>query len=107
MSQPPNTRSFRAWINLMPGSPSILVVTGEVETSASNNKPVLTQSNQSGSAGTLVLDLTIQNIGGMGTQAFQFWPVRFDRPAAQGEFSRVVILWDAQAIMTIPVADTH
>ncbi|MEJ8561136.1 hypothetical protein QTO30_07795 [Yoonia sp. GPGPB17] len=107
MSQPPKTRSFAAWINLMPGSQPTLIVAGEVETSASNNKPVLKRSSGDAPAGTLQLDLTIRNTGGIGTQAFQFWPVRYDQAASRGAFSDVVILWDGEEIMTLPVSEVQ
>ena len=107
MSQPPRTRDFAAWINLMPGSQPTLFVKGEVETSASNNQPMLMQSSGVVPAGTLRLELTIQNTGGIGTQAFQFWPTRYDQAASRGAYSRVVILWDGEEIMTLPVSEVQ
>lgn len=107
MSQPPNTREFSAWINLMPGAPSKIIVVGEVETSASNKQPSLSVSDRnSPGSSTLHLDLSIHSTGGIGTQAFQYWPARYERPAPQGEFTCVVICWDdGEELIRVPVSE--
>ena len=108
MSNPPNTKNFRAWINLMPGSPSKLIVVGEVETSASNKKPVLTRAIPQGTVSqVLILDLHIASQGGIGTQAFQFWPVRHEEDANKGQFTQVSIRWDGEPLMNLKVSEAH
>ncbi|GAA6177665.1 hypothetical protein [Sulfitobacter pacificus] len=107
MSHPPRTRNFKAWANLMPGAPSRLIVVGEVETPASNHKPHLSPSSVSNPQGRLLLDLSINDTGGIGTQAFQFWPARYESPAGQGEYNEVVILWQGSPLMKLPVSEAH
>ena len=107
MSQPPTTRDFSAWINLVPGAPSKLIVVGEVETPASNQKPHLSVSAGSPPARTLHLDLSIRNTGGIGTPAFQFWPARHEQSAAKGEYASVVIFWNGEEHIRLPVTEAH
>ncbi len=107
MSSPPQTKSFAAWINLMPGTSSKLFVTGEVETSASNKVPVLTPSDTPISAKNLALDLGIRATGGIGTQAFGFRPVRYESPSSQDEFHTVTIHWAGEEILTLNVDEAH
>lgn len=107
MSQPPRTRNFSSWINLMPGSPPTLHVVGEVETPSSNQVPALTVSDDSPSSGTLHLDLSIHNTGGIGTPAFQFRNVRFEQPSSAGQYTSVVIFWNGEELMHLPVTSAH
>lgn len=107
MSQPPETRNFNSWINLMPGAPTQLFVTGEVETPASNKQPRLTVSSNNPPNGVLLLDLSIQDTGNLGTQAFQFWPVRYEQPAARGQYTQVAIFWAGEELMRLDVSEVN
>ena len=107
MSKPPRTRKLAAWINLMPGAPSELIVVGEVETSAGNKKPGLSVSAGSPPAGALHLDLSIHDTGGFGTLAFQFWPVRHEQPAVEDQYKHVVIFWNDAELVRLPVTEAR
>lgn len=107
MSQPPRTRDFNSWINLMPGAPTQLFVTGEVETSASNMQPRLAVSSSTPPNGVLHLDLSIQDSGNNGTQAFQFWPVRHEQPAARGQYTEVALFWAGEELMRLDVSEVQ
>lgn len=107
MSQPPRIRNFNSWINLMPGTPTQLFVTGKVETPASNKQPRLVVSANTPPNGVLHLDLSIQDTGGVGTQAFQFWPVRHEQPASQGQYTEASIFWDGEELTRLNVSEVH
>ncbi len=108
MSSSPKTQKFSAWINLMPGTDSKIIVVGEVETSASNNLPVLTRTDPQGIIPEhLLLDLSIIEAGEDGTQDIRFRPVRYEEPASQGQFTTVSIQWMGEVILTLDVTEAH
>ena len=108
MSTPPNTQDFSAWINLQPPGPSNLIVTGEVETPSSTEVPILSETDDPRNPPTtLELDLTIRNSGGIGTPAFEFRPVRFEKPAAAGQYDQILVLWQGSVILSTNVSEAH
>ena len=108
MSDAPKTRGFEAWINLQPPGPFNLIVKGEVETRAGNILPRLTRAVPQGIVPTqLILDLSIEDTGGVGTQAFDYRPVRYEEQAEAGDFDSVAIRWGGDIIETLKVNEVH
>lgn len=108
MSTPPRLRGFAAWINLMPGQPSKLIVTGEVETPDSAHLPRLERNDGPLTTGTtLALDLTIHASGGIGSPAFDFRDARYEAPATQGQYQTVLLLWEGKPINRLNVTEAH
>jgi hypothetical protein len=103
MSNPPNIRNFSAWLNRQPPGPSKTIVIGEVETPSSIEVPILAAKLPSSALdGVLKLDLSIQNTGGIGTQAFQYHNARFETEANQ--YQSVEIHWDGELLTTLMVS---
>lgn len=106
----PRNRNWKAWIDSRPPEPPRLHVTGEVEVSAGNKEPVLTERVPPGINPTiLILDLNIRDTGGVGTQAFQFKQVRFDKQdVPPGSLSKIEIAWQGATIVAIDdIEETH
>lgn len=107
MSNPPNTKDFAAWINLMPGSPSRLYVVGKVETNAQNLVPRLTRTVPQGTNPTILfVDLTIVP-DGIGPQVVSYQDVRYEETATQGQYSEVAILWEGEPMLCLQVSEAH
>jgi hypothetical protein len=98
----PKTRNWRARENEHEPSGLQLVVSGEVEVSATNKHPQLAEAPHVGKA--LPLDLTIHE-SGMGAQAVVWMAASFDKTVSADEFDRVEIRWDGNVIATAPVVD--
>ena len=105
----PNTRNWSAWIDLQPPGPPALHVIGEVEVSASNKRPVLREASPQGiNPEILLLDLSIQDTGGIGTPAFEYKEVRFDKsPVRARQYSTVQIRWEGNDIESVNVGETQ
>ncbi len=102
------TKDWSAWINLMPGTEHKLIVVGKVETNASNLVPVLREAVPQGiNPEILILDLTIEDNGSIGTPAVGFRSARFEKPAEKGQYESVVIRHEGEIIETIPVTEAH
>jgi hypothetical protein len=98
----PKTKNWRARENECEPSGLQLVVSGEVEVSATNKHPQLAEAPHVGKA--LPLDLTIHE-SGMGAQAVVWMAASFDKVVSANEFDRVEIRWDGKVIATAPVID--
>ena len=104
MTNAPCTQNFNAWVNLQPPGPSKLIVTGEVETNAGNLVPGLTRADLQGiNPQQLILDLGINDTGGIGTQDVAFRDVRYEEPAGENDFTSVAIRWHGDIIETLTV----
>lgn len=102
----PKTREFSAWINLMPGSDPKLIVTGKVETNASNMHPKLKEAVPQGiNPHVLLLTLTIDQTGDLGTQDISYRPARFEKPAERGQYTQVQISFDGESCLTLDVTE--
>lgn len=103
MAPAPNTRNWKAWLNLQPPGPATLIVVGEVEADA---RPVLTKAVPQGLNPTiLILDLTIEKTGDAGN-APTWREARYEEsPVAQSQYSQVDIRWDSDIIATIDKID--
>jgi hypothetical protein len=100
----PRTINWHAWINVMPGPPSRLYVTGEVETGAGNMLPRLTETVPQGINPTvLLLDLTIVQEGDLGIDLVAYRPARFEKPVQPGQYSQVEIRFEGEIVATVDV----
>lgn len=104
----PDVSDFRAWINLQPPGPSKLIVIGKVVTNGGNFVPRLTERVPQGINPTiLLLDLTIENTGGVGTTDVAPRDVRFEKAAGKGAYTSVEIHADGDLCQTIIVDEIH
>jgi hypothetical protein len=96
----PKTRSWNATEDRQPGpgrGPR-LIVTGEVETSNSNQTPHLNKHVPPGINPKIeMLDLTISS-SGQGNAVMGWKPVRYEEIVQKGQFSNVDILWEGKKI---------
>jgi len=107
MKTPPS-RKWTARIDLMPVKPPTLHVLGEVETSAANHVPKLTEASPQGiNEKILILDLDIVDTGGIGTQDFQYRDARFDKPVERAQYTHVEIRFHGSFVVVIEVTETH
>jgi len=98
----PKTRNWRARENEHEPSGLHVIVSGEVEVSATNKHPQLAEGPHVGKV--LPLDLTITE-SGMGAQAVVWMAASFHKVVSANEFDRVEIRWDGKVIATAPVID--
>ncbi|MBX3529121.1 MAG: hypothetical protein KF849_00835 [Rhizobiaceae bacterium] len=108
MASAPKVRKFSATTDRQPPGRSRLNVVGEVETIAGNKQPKLSRAEPQGIVPTqLILDLTIVDTGGGGTDDVAFREVRYTEPAAPGQFTSVLIRWNGKAVITLDVGESH
>lgn len=104
----PDTSAFSAWIDLQPPGPSKLIVIGKVVTNGGNLVPQLTERVPQGINPTiLLLDLTIEDTGGVGTTDVAPRDVRFEMAADEGAYSSVEIYAGGDLCETITVGEAH
>lgn len=102
------SRNWNAWINLMPGSKTELIVTGEVETTAGNLVPVLKEAVPQGfNPSILTLELTIERQGNFGTADVAYRNARFEKPAGQGQYDSVSIKHKGTEVVSMVVVEAH
>jgi hypothetical protein len=98
----PKTRNWRARENAHEPSGLHVIVTGEVEVSATNKHPHLAEGPHAGK--TLPLELTIAE-SGVGAPLVVWMAAYFHREVSANEFDHVEIRWDGKVIATAPVID--
>eukprot|EP01023_Acetabularia_acetabulum_P051807 TRINITY_DN57372_c0_g1_i1.p1 TRINITY_DN57372_c0_g1~~TRINITY_DN57372_c0_g1_i1.p1 ORF type:complete len:135 (+),score=9.02 TRINITY_DN57372_c0_g1_i1:75-479(+) len=104
----PEMSDFSAWINLQMPGPSNLIVIGKVVTDGGDYKPRLCETVPPGiNPQILLLDLTIEKTGNGGTEDIAPRDVRFEKPAKQGEFSQVTILFKGEPCRTLDVQEAR
>lgn len=104
----PPSRKWNARIDLMPVNPPTLYVFGQVETSASNYVPKLTEASPQGiNEKILILDLDIVSTGGAGTQDVQYRDANFERRVERGQYTHVEIHFHGSFVVVIEVTETH
>jgi len=104
MAGAPNTRNWNA--NEIPdfvGRRYRLVVTGDVQVTATNLTPKLTLHVQGINPRILLLDLTIVSSGGFGGQIVFYKSVQFMRNTSGSQYSEVDILFGGKIIKRIKV----
>lgn len=102
----PEMFDFSAWINLMPPGPSNLIVVGKVVTTAGNLQPKLTERSPQG-INDKILDLTIEQMGDVGTADVGPRDVRFEKSAGQGQYDAVEIYFEGALCKSLDVRETH
>jgi hypothetical protein len=98
----PKTRHWKARENAHEPSGLHVIVSGEVEASATNKHPHLAEAPHVGKV--LPLDLTITE-SGVGAPLVVWTAAHFHRQASAHEFDHVEIRWDGKVIATVPVID--
>jgi hypothetical protein len=105
MAGPPSTRNWNA--NELPdlvGRHYRIVVTGDVEVSATNLTPKLSlHAPQGFNPRILLLDLTIVSSGGFGGQIMLYKSVMFTRATSGNRYDEVDILFRGRIIKRIKV----
>jgi hypothetical protein len=99
----PKTRNWRAIENAHKPKGLHVLVFGEVEVSATNKKPVLTESAERNPK-NLGLNLTIAE-SGQGGQMMVWKPAHFHKEVKANEFEHVVVRWDVDQIANFPIRD--
>src|SRR5882672_2336118 len=98
----PKTKNWRARENEHEPSGLHVIVTGEVEVSATNKHPELAEAPHVGKV--LPLDLTITE-SSAGAPLVVWMAARFHKEVSADEFDHVEIHWDGEVIATAPVID--
>jgi hypothetical protein len=100
----PNTRNWKADELRKPAGGYEIVVTGEVETLATNLLPKLGYHVPQGiNPRMLLLDLTIESQGGFGGQVVMYRAAEFKRPTSGDAYDQVDILFQGQIIHSVKV----
>ena len=95
-------RQTRNWVAIeqtdFTGANRRLTVTGEVETAASNEHPVLKEAVPQGiNSKVLILVLDIET-SGVGNPVLGWRPVAFTKPCSEGQYSEVTIRKDGHEL---------
>jgi hypothetical protein len=98
----PKTRNWRARENEHEPAGLHIIVSGEVEVSATTRHPQLAEAPHAGKV--LPLDLTIDE-SGLGAELVVWMAARFHKEVSANEFDHVEIRWDGEVIATAPVID--
>jgi hypothetical protein len=98
----PNTRNWHARENAHKPAGLHLIVTGEVEVSATSKIPELAEGPHAGNV--LPLDLTIAD-SGEGEDVKVWMGAYLHKEVTADEFERVQVRWDGQVVATVPVID--
>jgi hypothetical protein len=98
------TKDWKAWENDQPGTGGpTLHVTGLVETSNSNQTPVLTEASPQGiNPAILILNLSITT-SGVGNDVMGWKPAPFRKSVKRGQYSTVDIHHDGKSIAQVDV----
>ena len=99
----PKTRNWRALENAHKPKGLHVLVFGEVEVSATNKDPVLTESAERNPK-NLGLDLTIEE-SGKGAQMMVWKPAHFHKEVKANEYENVIVRWDVGQIANFPIHD--
>jgi hypothetical protein len=93
-----NTKNWKAWQDLQPPGPPTLHVTGEVETTNSNQTPQLSEANPQGiNPKILLLNLTITTAG-TGLTVIDCKQVTFTKKISKDQYTSVDILSDGEQV---------
>ena len=97
----PSTKNWKAWQNLQPPGPPgppRLTVTGEVETTNSNQTPHLSEANPQGiNPKILLLNLSITTAG-TGLTVVEFKQVTFAKEISKDQYTSVDIFSDSDPV---------
>jgi hypothetical protein len=102
-----NSRNWAAYENRQPPfDPSAVqfYVIGQVETTNSAKKPILRRAIPQGfNPKILILNLTIEDSGGIGTTDINYRDTRFDDQIGEGQYSDVQIMYESELQAATPV----
>jgi len=94
----PNTKNWKAWQDLQPPGPPTLHVTGEVETTNSNQTPHLAEASPQGTnPKILLLNLSITTAG-TGLTVIDFKQVTFTKKISKDQYTSVDIFLDGEQV---------
>jgi hypothetical protein len=104
----PNTRNWKAWLDLEPPTLSTFHVVGEVEVPATNKEAVLTKADPQGTnPSILILDLAVRDTGEAGEQAMTWREAHYQETWVKlGQYKQVDIRWEQDVIESIEVDET-
>jgi hypothetical protein len=104
----PDTRNWKAWLDLEPPALSTFHVVGEVEVSATNKEPALTKADPQGTNHSiLILDLTIRDVAETGDQTVSRHEAHYQETWVKlGQYKQVDIRWEQDVIESIEVDET-
>jgi hypothetical protein len=83
----------------------VLIVSGLVQVSNTNQDPVLTEGAAAGSGKTLVLDLKIRTGGGDGLTVLVWKRATFSKDVSANHYDKVEIRFEGKPIATVDVKD--
>lgn len=99
----PKSKNWKAWENRQPPGPPRLHVTGDVETSSTNQTPVLTEAVPQGiNPAILILNLTVTS-SGAGNDVMGWKQAKFEKRVTQGQYTNVDIHSDGQSVAVCEV----
>ena len=101
----PRTRNWRALENAHKPKGLHVLVFGEVEVSATNKDPVLTETPERNPK-NLGLNLTISE-SGEGAQMMVWKPAHFHKEVKPNEYDNVIVRWNIGQIANFPIHDDH
>jgi hypothetical protein len=99
----PKTRAWFALENAHKPKGLHVIVTGEVQVSATNKAAVLTEAKSAGDL--LTLDLAIKDDGHPGAPVQVWKPAFFHKEVTANQYNSVKVRWDGKPIATFPVLD--
>jgi hypothetical protein len=100
-------QTFKAWLDEMPGSKPKLIVTGELEIPTTGWKGELKLHQPQGiNKKILLLDAVTVPPSGPAGQMMGKLPLRYEQPAAPGEYTQVTILYEHDSV-TVDVKPVH
>lgn len=104
----PVTKAWHAWLDLMPGVQPTLYLAGHVRTGAGNRVPKLAEAVPQGTnPAILILDLSIQTEGQVGTDDYAFRPATFHKTAGKGEYAQVEVRYEGDQIALLDIETVH
>ena len=110
MAAPPNT-DWKAYENRMPPLDETAVpfyVIGQVETNNGAIQPVLKEADPQGiNPVILILDLTLERVGDVGTEDVAYREARYDAKIAKGQYTSVTIRFEGDDIASAEVEVLH
>ncbi len=105
-----NSRNWTAYENRQPPMDASAVpfyVIGQVETNNGAKRPILKRAVPQGfNPQILILILTIEDAGGVGTTDVNYRDARFDDKVTLGQYSEVQVIYESNPVASVPVQVT-
>jgi MetJ family transcriptional regulator, methionine regulon repressor len=100
----PKTRNWRALENAHKPKGLHVLVFGQVEVSATNKEPVLTETPERNPK-NLGLNLTVRTSSGAGAQMMVWKPAHFHKVVKANQYENVIVRWNVDQIANFPIHD--